>query len=218
MIRNRSHRFWQFIQFGSALLFCLAQIGEVGAIERDFGIVTNQSSIALSGTVTTALGTAPIQSQGPGSLTTTYSGTIKTDREPGTLAFLPGSTIDANLNGSWKPLSDGSDGSAPADYGARATYLFFLTTNFAGRDLVAGLTSGAIPIDATGHIDLSSTTIQFVTGNLAYRGPGGDPVGTASIAGAEGLLSGSGLLSSVSQASQVTETLTLPVSATFMLQ
>src|SRR4051812_40000238 len=218
MIPTRSQIFWQFIPFGSVLLFCLAHVGELRAIERDFGIITNQSSIALSGTVTTALGTAPIQAQGPGSLTTTYSGTIKTDREPGTLAFLTGSTIDANVNGSWKPLSDGSDGSAPADYGAKATYLFVLTTNFAGRDLVAGLTSGAIPIDATGHVDLSTTTVQFVSGNLAYRGPGGDPVGTASIAGAESLLSGSGSLTYVTQASQVTETLTLPVSATFVLQ
>src|SRR4051794_22508144 len=156
-----------------AYLVATEMCGSALAIQRDFSVVTNQSNIALSGTVTTALGTAPIQAQGSGSLTTTYSGTIKTDREPGTLAFLPGSTIDANINGSWKPLSDGSDGSAPADYGAKATYLFVLTTNFAGRDLVAGLTSGAIPIDATGHVDLTTTTVQFVSGNLAYRGPGG---------------------------------------------
>src|SRR6476659_5138305 len=117
MIQTRSHIFWLLTRFQLALLFYVALAGELHAIERDFGIVTNQSSIALSGTVTTALGTAPIQAQGTGSLSTTYSGTIKTDRQAGAITFLSGSTIDANINGSWKPLSDGSDGSAPADYG-----------------------------------------------------------------------------------------------------
>src|SRR5262245_4985554 len=87
------------------------------AIQRDFTIVTNQSSIAISGNVDSALGSSAIQQQGSGSLTTTYAGTIKTDLFASGISFLPGSDIDANVNGNWKPLADGTDGSAEADYG-----------------------------------------------------------------------------------------------------
>ena len=114
--------------------------GAARATTRDFTIVTNQSSIAISGNVDGPLGSATIQPQGTGSLTTKYTGTIKTDRSASGVSFLSGSTIDANTNGNWKPLADGSDGSAAADYGGKATFLFVVTVNFAGRNLVAGLT------------------------------------------------------------------------------
>jgi hypothetical protein len=188
------------------------------AIQHDFNIVTNQSSIAISGNVAGPLGTAPIQQQGAGSLTTKYAGIIKTDRFASGISFLSGSTIDANTNGSWKPLADGSDGSATADYGGKATFLFIVTVNFAGRNLVAGLTSSILPIDGSGHFDLSTTNVTFATGDLAYRSSTGSPVGFASIAGESDTLSGTGTLSSLIQGTQTTETLTLPVSSTFVLQ
>ena len=76
------------------------------AVERVYNIVTGDSSIALSGTVTNSFGTEPIQQQGPGSLTTSYSGTIRTDRGDETIQFLAGSAMDANLSGTWQPLSN----------------------------------------------------------------------------------------------------------------
>jgi hypothetical protein len=204
---------------GVALILSLVfAIGAARAAARDFNIVTNQSSIAVSGTVSGALGTAPIQPQGTGSLTTQYTGTIKTDRIASGISFLSGSTIDANTNGSWKPLADGSDGSAAADYGGKATFIFIVTVNFAGRNLVAGLTSGVLPIDGSGHFDLSTTTVAFTSGDLAYRSSTGSPVGFASIAGKSDTLSGTGTLSSLVQGTQTTETLALPVNSTFVLQ
>jgi hypothetical protein len=151
-------------------------------------------------------------------LTTQYTGTIKTDRIASAISFLSGSTIDANTNGSWKPLADGSDGSAAADYGGKATFTFIVTVNFAGRNLVAGLTSGIVPIDGGGHFDLSTTTVAFTSGDLAYRSSTGSPVGFASIAGKSDTLSGTGTLSSLVQGTQTTETLALPVNSTFVLQ
>jgi hypothetical protein len=188
------------------------------ATARDFNIVTNQSSITASGTVSGPLGTATIQPQGTGSLTTNYSGTIKTDLIASGISFLSGSTIDANTNGSWKPLADGSDGSAAADYGGKATFLLFVTVNFAGRNLVAGLTSDILLVDGSGHFDLSTTTVAFSSGDLAYRSSTGTPVGFASIAGKSDTLSGTGTLSSLVQGTQTTETLSLPVDSTFVLQ
>jgi hypothetical protein len=192
--------------------------GATRATTRDFSIVTNQSSIAISGNVDGPLGSGTIQPQGTGSLTTKYTGTIKTDRSASGISFLAGSTIDANTNGNWKPLADGSDGSATADYGGKATFLIFVTVNFAGRNLVAGLNSGLLPVDVSGHFDLSTATVAFASGDLAYRSSTGSPVGSASIAGKNGSLSGTGTLSSLVQGTQTTETLSLPVSSTFVLQ
>src|SRR4051812_20146958 len=76
-----------------ALVIAAASTDLALAIERDFSVITDQSSIAVSGTVTTSFGTVPIQPQGTGSLSTTYSGTIKTDREYGTIAFNSGSSV-----------------------------------------------------------------------------------------------------------------------------
>ncbi len=200
-----------------ALLFSLNAVGSAVAIERDFSIVANQSNIAVSGTVTnTTFGTAPIQAQGPGGLTTSYSGTIKTDRTGNAISFLAGSTIDAATSGPWQPLADASSGSSPANYGAKVVYLGgFVTINFAGRNLVAGLVGPATTLDSSGNFDLGTTSVAFASGDLAYRGPGGSPVGTNSLANKSALLSGNGSLSSLTQSGQTTETLTLPVSATF---
>ena len=201
-----------------SILSMLLVTGATRAAERDFNIVTNQSALAISGNVAGPLGTATIQPQGTGSLSTTYTGVIKTDRSASNIAFLSGSTIDANVNGSWKPLADATDGSSAADYGGKATFVFFVTVNFAGRNLVAGLTGGAIPIDSGGHFDLSTTNVTFASGDLAYRSSTGDPAGFASIAGQSDTLSGTGTLSSLIQGAQTIETLTLPVSSDFVLQ
>lgn len=199
--------------------FCLAMAlcGSSHAAQRDFNLVTAQSSITLSGSVSnTTFGTAPIQQQGAGGLMASYSGTIKTDRGNGTISFLTGSTIDANVSGNWKPLADASDGASAADYGAKVSYLNgFVVVNFAGRNLVAGLVGPATAIDGGGHFDLSTTNVAFVSGDLAFRGPLGNPAGTNSLSNQSGLLSGTGLLSSTNQSGQTTETLTFPISATF---
>jgi hypothetical protein len=191
---------------------------QASAIPRDFGIVTNQSSITISGRVDTAVGSSSIQPQGTGSLTASYTGTIKTDLFASGISFLSGSVVDANSNGSWKPLADGTDGSAVADYGGKATFLLVFTVNFAGRNLVAGVTSGILPVDANDHFDLSMATVTFASGDLAYRSSTGDPAGFASIAGQSGLLSGTGTLSSQIQGSQTVATLTVPVSSDFVLE
>ena len=81
----------------------VAVVGSALAVERDFSVVTNQSNIAASGTVTFSGVTSNIQQQGTGSLTTNYSGTIKTDRETSSISFLTGSSVLANVNGNWKP-------------------------------------------------------------------------------------------------------------------
>lgn len=185
------------------------------AVERVYNIVTNQSNIAITGKVHSAFGTTDILPQGTGSLTTNYSGTIRADRvATSSIQFLGGSLIDANVSGSWKPLANGDDGSAPADYGGRVSYLFgTITANFAARDFVADLLSDALAVDSAGHFGLSTTTVSFVSGNLAYRSSLGQ-AGSDTVMGQSSAMSGTGTLASQSQGGNFLETLLLPVSTT----
>jgi hypothetical protein len=206
---------WEVLwSFGAGLIAINAAL----ATERDFSIVTSQSSIAASGTVVTSFGTSTIQPQGPGSLTTTYSGTIKTDLTTGSVSFLSGSSVSANVSGSWKPDSTAADVAAPANYGGKVSFLFGVeTANVAGRNFVLGATSGPISIDSGGHFDLSQVTLNVVSGNLAYHDSLGQFIGTSDLANKTTSLSGTGTLSSLTQSGQITETLTVPINSTFVL-
>ncbi len=193
------------------------------AVGRDYTIDMTQSSIAVSGTVYSVdlNQTKPIVQQGPGGLTTTYTGTIKTDRAAGNVMFLSGSTMDANTSGSWKPLSDATDGSAPADYGGKSsfTYLVVLTDNvyFAGRNLVADVTSGTLDVNGSNQFNMSTMNLLFTSGTISYRDDFALAVGSNTLVGLGGALTGSGTLGSLSEGGRVYETLTLPMNASFVL-
>ncbi len=197
--------------------------GRTFAVGRNYTIDTTQSSIAISGTVFSVdlNQTKPIVQQGAGGLTTTYTGTIKTDRTTGNIGFLGGSTIDANVSGNWRPLADGADGTAPADYGGRANFTVLIVipnpVYFAGRDLVADVSSAALAVNGSNQFGLSTTNLTFTSGSLAYRDSNGVVVGAGSIVGEGGLLTGNGTLGTLSQGGRVYETLTLPMDSSFVL-
>jgi hypothetical protein len=192
------------------------------AVGRNYILDASQSSITVSGTVDSQLGAGkPIQTQGPGSLTTSYTGTINTNRLTNSIQFLAGSAVDANVNGNWQPLADGGDGSAPADYGGKITgtvIIIFVpvpvTVNFAGRDFIFGMTSGALAVSSN-QFDLSSTDVTFSSGSIAYRSSLGTPAGSESVVNQGGTLSGIGTLGTLSQGGLVYETLTVPTNTSF---
>jgi hypothetical protein len=187
------------------------------AAQRVYNITTAQSSIAISGTVTRGSETSPIQSQGPGSLTTSYSGTIRTDRGPGTIQFLPGSSIDANISGSWQPMPDGSAGVAPADYGGRVSFLFgLISANVAARDFIADFSSGAVPVDGAGDFSLGTTTVSFINGSIAYRASIG-AAGSDTVVGESAMLEGTASLSTQIQSGDSVETLSIPIDSSFAI-
>jgi hypothetical protein len=196
------------------LLFATAIAAPALAVERVYSIDTNQSSIAISGTVTSAsLGNAAIEEQGAGSLSTSYSGIIRTDRSANTIQFLPGSEADASVNGTWRPLADGAGGMAPADYGARVPFNILATLYVAAREMVGDFSSGILPVTA-GSFDLSAVALEFTGGSIAYRDePFGLESGSRSLIGESGLLEGTGLLTSQMQAGGILETLTIPVNS-----
>jgi hypothetical protein len=201
----------------ASVLALVLDAGLASAVERNYTIVPNQSSIAISGSVTSSVGTSQIQAQGAGSLTTNYSGTVRTDRGSNTVQFLSGSSIDASVSGNWQPLSTGAAGSAAADYGGRVSFVFGLVTiNFAARDFVGDLSSGVLPLDGAGDFSLSTTTVRFSNGNLAFRSSTGD-AGSESIIGESGTMSGTGSLITETLTDGIFETLSIPINSSFMI-
>jgi len=146
-----------------ALLGCFSQTG--WAVPLVFTVNPSQSQLTVSGYVT--LGN--MSAQAPGSLTTTYSGTINVDLTDTNLTFTGGSLVAAQINGSWQPAAGGTPGIAAADYGGTNTEDIGTGLggthppgNFALRNLILDLTS---PVLATtnGSFDGSSVRCLLVT-------------------------------------------------------
>lgn len=150
-----------------------------GAQVAQFEVDPAASALVVSGT---ALG-APIQAQGPGSLTTTYHGALFVQLEPSAINFPGGSEVTANNSGNWQPLPGGASGSAPANYGGRVVVLF-VTSLAAVRDAVFDGTSPA-PFTLSGANSATfSSGIDFIStsGNIDYNSPLAG-TGTSPIAG-----------------------------------
>jgi hypothetical protein len=127
------------------------------ALADVFTIDPTRSSLTLSGSI---LG-GTVTQQGPGSLTTSYSGTIQ----------FPGqSLITAQTNGIWQPLAGGGAGSAPADYGGTAT-ITLATADAAFRSILLDVTSPPIAV-VSGQFNPGSLTFLFpsnATSAIDYR-------------------------------------------------
>ena len=205
-------------------MYWLHSANSAKAVERVYTLVQNSSTIAISGTVDgvtiTSQGT---NNFGQSSLVARYAGTIRTDRVSNSInsiAFLPGSSIDAIVNGSWRHGVGGtSAGPAPADYGGDLT-VSGADIDMAGRGLVADLvTSGAALNIANGQFSLATTDVDLTAGNVDYRGLlfGFIVVldGTYGLAGQGGDLSGTASLSTQSLGGgMLRESLTIPVDST----
>jgi hypothetical protein len=119
--------------------------------------------IAISGTTAGA----PFQDQGTGSRDGRFGGTLNVDVTGTSIQFKLGSVIDAVTNGSWAPLPNGSQGNAPADFGAQASLFGGLTTAKAAlRNVVVDATSAVIPIQGT-SFNSSGMVFQFPVGGTA---------------------------------------------------
>ncbi len=113
------------------------------AEEKTFVIDNAQSSLTLSGSLSTPLGPVQMVEQDTGSLTTTYSGAIRAEVTGDSVAFVGGSAIAAGNSGDWQPALGGEPGVAPANYGATGGNFAF--TGYAAlRNLLFDLTSDSI--------------------------------------------------------------------------
>jgi hypothetical protein len=158
------------------------------------------STLVASGTVAGA----PIVQQGPGSLTTTYSGSVGVsalDLNAGTLTLDSTTTslIAAN-SGSWSPLAGGAVGTAPANYGGRATISIIVsstTVDLAVRSAVVDFSSSpTVTLTPTGPGTFTfpaNQTVTFLTGSVDYRDSAGLVApGTSDLTGKSGTNSPAG--------------------------
>lgn len=160
------------------LLFWTASIGE--AAEITFA-VNPSSSLSLSA----VFAGLTLEEQAPGSLTTTYSGTMTVDVDdlgtPTSIDFLSSMLVAAN-SGSWLPAvgggpSPGDPGSAaPANYGAfKATSPLLVGNLYAAiRGMQFDTTTPGGPLAVTGGTTFPSTqTFTITSGTSDINAAGG---------------------------------------------
>ena len=138
----------------------------------NFTIDPSQSSLAVSGTVMTSIGNGDLREQGPGSLVTTYEGTIAADvdTDNGLITFLSDSSAAvADISGTWEPNVGGGSGSAPANYGAQTT-ISFASAKAAIRNLVTSASSDPLALNPsdTGYTFPSNQNLLITQGDLDY--------------------------------------------------
>jgi hypothetical protein len=150
-----------------------------------FTVLTNQSQLALSGTIVYGTLSAPISAQAAGSLTTSYAGSIDTDIDGSNIVFTGDSVIDARTNGTWQPAPGGAVGtSAAGDYGGKATVAFIVTAYGALREVGLDVTSPILSM-TNGTFGSRSLVFSFITnfnGILDYAATTGE-AGSALLTG-----------------------------------
>lgn len=156
-----------------ALLAAIASLASLRAEPLTFTLDPARSSITLSGSASGA----DLQAQAPGSLTTTFEGTVVLDVGVAEVRFPGGSRVVPQELNSWQPGLAGVDGSAPASYGGKAQIgsgFFGVTAVAATRRLSFELLSLPLPF-ANGSFNAEGLQFQFIETNnpaLDYRTSG----------------------------------------------
>jgi hypothetical protein len=156
------------------------------------------SSLALSGEIDApSIGQAhkAFLPQGVGALTTTYSGSINIDLQPGTIQMLPGSSIVAADSGIWAPApgpggpnddpvgSFGGAGSTSANYGVMIPS-FGVQQNYMGLvfdfgvpaqpAIPTGIPSAPVALSGGGTFNLTGQGMAFTAGRQLFVSPLGN--------------------------------------------
>jgi hypothetical protein len=140
---------------------CLTQVSASPVV---FTLVGSSSQLTASGIF---LG-GQLFGQSPGSLTTSFSGTINADLTATTIHFTGGSLIAAQTNGNWEPAVGGFPGSGPADFGATNNAdlgpggTTAVPGNFALRNLLLDVTNSPLAM-TNGGFDGSSLIFDLIT-------------------------------------------------------
>lgn len=197
----------------------LGTVPLVMAAPEVFTIDPAKSTATCSGSINVPIfGNFPVVIQGPGSLTAAYGGTLVVDVTPSTIAFEASGICTAQNSGSWAPLSGGTSGTAPANYGGTVTANTFLgveNADVAVRNAAFNISSTPIPLSGT-TFDASSASFSFVAGGgsvMDYLATGPSPnSGSSALTGSSG--NGSSPNATL-VTSGTTQTLTIPVNITF---
>lgn len=143
-----------------------------------FVVDPSNSSAIASG----AAGGSPIQEQGPGSLTTSYSGATiaDLDLDAGTILFRPETVVAAANSGNWQPRRGSFPGFDPANYGGRVTVLIFIVRAALRDGVFSTFTDQPLPLTPIGeglYSFASTQSVVVISGAFDYNG---DVVGSGS--------------------------------------
>ena len=134
---------------------------------QSFVVDPDQSRLAISGTVAGF----QLREQGPGSLSTSYTGEIQVVRSANGIQ-LAGGVLGANDSGAWRPLPDGSNGAAAANYGFLISVVLVQNVVAALRNFVTVPTSGELPVDANGAFSTTGIVNTITSADFAFRASG----------------------------------------------
>jgi hypothetical protein len=157
--------------------------------QGNLNVVTANSTLTVSGNLSSSLGTVNYQQQGAGSLTASYVGIMNVNVDLGnnTIEFTAITAVTGNNSGSWQPLAGGAAGNAPANYGVFIPYLSGLVpVNAALRGVAYTVTTAVLPLTGGGasRTFANSEVIGLTAGNLDYRATGlFSGQGTSTLAG-----------------------------------
>ena len=203
---------------------CRFILGTLGLLPITLGAITQfqldpaRSAISMSGTVVALNQSLTLLEQGPGSLTATYTGTLRADLQPNSIEFLGGTLVSPVETNSWQPGLAGAAGQALASYGAKASIqvvIFSANAVAASRGIVFQGRSIPLPLSA-GSFPAGGLVIQFKDSTnsvVDYRVTGALSVNGSKVLG--GLLTNNVVkLGSISTVSGV-QTLTLPINSSY---
>lgn len=193
-----------------------------------YTVDADQSTLILSGNWN---GDAALLRRSPGSLVTTFGGAIEADVTASTIQLLS-ADLDANVNGTYSPGTNGQRGQAEADYaGLFRSHCWFAPGNLevAIRDLALDLAGGPVALSGAnpaaqalpgGTFDPQGLSVTATSGSMDHAGTG--ILGWLTGRGRtdfpkEGVANDTRLLGSLA-AEDLVETLVIPVNARFQVQ
>ena len=180
-----------------------------------FTIDQAHSQVTVAGAVNLPfIGNTPLSAEGPGSLTTSYTGAILANVTGSSIQFPGQSQIIALTNGVWQPGIGGTASSAPADYAGLLGPQFAGASEAALRHIELDLTSATLPLNGD-SFDSSTLIFSFPaasTSTLDYLVEGFALSGSQSLTGysTNSIVQGATLTQSGS-----TQTLTISIQTQF---
>lgn len=146
----------------AVIVLAIASPEPTAAAPVTFTIDPARSAVSFSGNLTVpSVGTFTFKTQGAGSLTTSYAGSIVVELAPPNIILPGGSDIRIETNGTWQPAAGGGAGSAPAAYGGEITPPF-TTSLFAGRNIQFDVTASAALL-SNGVFNATNLIVTYLT-------------------------------------------------------
>ncbi len=194
-----------------AAFVAMVMTNALSAATDTFVVNPDLSSLSLSGTVAGQ----SAKEQASGSMTTQVGGKITIEQAGSFLQFPGGSQLILYTNGTWQPALGGGSGSAPGNFGGKAS-LLFLTAYAALRNTQFDVTSPALSLTSD-TFDSGSLSFGFLTNSGAVFDYNVGTFGSGSVV-LTGLSTNNVTTKSSLSTTGGVQTLTIPIDTKFYMK